>query len=87
MREIVAIGEIWDDSWLVVYQTLSIECLSYIFFWHVLCVLVPFFWSFFLLFFVFVFMLSLQLCRSSSDIFVSSRPRTGLATAYITWHG
>ena len=32
---------------------------------------------------VFVFMLSLELCRCSSDISLSSRPRsTGLATAY-----
>ena len=37
----------------------------------------------FVLFFV-LFMLSLELCRCPSDIFLSSRPRTGLATTYIT---
>ena len=35
----------------------------------------------------FVFMLSLELCRCSSDLFLSSRPRTGLATTYITGYG
>ena len=35
----------------------------------------------------FVFMLSLELGRCSSDIFLSSRPRTGLATACITRYG
>ena len=34
--------------------------------------------------FYFVFMISLELCRcSSDDLFLSSRPRTGLATTYI----
>ena len=32
----------------------------------------------------FVFILSLKLCRCSSDIFLSSRPRTVLTTTYIT---
>ena len=32
----------------------------------------------------FLFLLSLELCRCSSDLFLSSRPRTGLATTYIT---
>ena len=35
--------------------------------------------------FCFVFMLSLELWRCSSDVYLSSRPRsTGLATTYIT---
>ena len=33
--------------------------------------------------FCFVSVLSLELCRCSSDLFLSSRPRTGLATTYI----
>ena len=38
--------------------------------------------------FVYVFMLSLELCKYSSDIFLSSRPRTGLATTqYVTGYG
>ena len=89
-----------DGSRLALYQTLSIKCPSSIFFrQHVLCVTVPFFLSFFVLFlflfcfcFCFVvvfvlflfFMLSLELCRCSSDLFLSSRLRTGLATTYIT---
>ena len=32
-------------------------------------------------------LLSLELCGCSSDIFLSSRPRTGLATTYITGYG
>ena len=35
----------------------------------------------------FVFKVSLKFCRCSSNIFLSSRPRTGLATAYITGYG
>ena len=38
----------------------------------------------------FLLMLSLELCRCSFDLFLSSRPRinsTGLATVYITGHG
>ena len=31
---------------------------------------------------LFVFLLSLELGRCSSDLFLSSRPRTGLATTY-----
>ena len=41
----------------------------------------------FVLLYCFLFvvdMLSLELCRCSSDIFLFSRPRTGLATTYIT---
>ena len=37
---------------------------------------------------LFVFLLlSLELGRCSSDLFLSSRPRTGLATTYITGYG
>ena len=54
------------------HTKLSIECLSSIFFWYMLCVIVSLFLSF-LFCFVFVFMLSLELCRCSSDIFMSSR--------------
>ena len=57
-----------DGSRLALYQTLSIECPTPIFFWHVLCVIVPFFLSF-LSFFVFVLMLVLELYKCSSDIF------------------
>ena len=63
------------------YTKFSIECSSSIFFWYVLCVIVPFFLSF-VFCFCFVFMFSLELCRCSSDIFLSSRPRTGLANTY-----
>ena len=42
---------------------------------------------FVLFLFCFVFMLSLELCRFSSDLFLSSRPGTGLATTYITGYG
>ena len=68
------------------YTKLSIECLSSIFFWHVYFVIVPFFLSF-LLCFVAFFLLSLEIFRCSSDLFLSSRPRTGLATTYITGYG
>ena len=34
--------------------------------------------------FVFFLLLSLELGRCSSDLFLSSRPRTGLVTTYIT---
>ena len=34
--------------------------------------------------FVFVFMLSLEHCRCCFDFFMSSTPRTGLATAHVT---
>ena len=37
---------------------------------------------------LFCFLLSLELCRCSSDLFLPSRPRcTGLATTYITGYG
>ena len=47
----------------------------------------------FVVFFLFCFcfvsasMLSLELCRCSSDLFLSNRLRTGLATTYITGYG
>ena len=73
-----------DGSRLALYQTLSIECPSFIFLWHVLCVIIaPFFLSFL---FYFVLMLSLELWRCSPDTFLSNRPHTGLATTYITGH-
>ena len=37
--------------------------------------------------FVFFLLLSLELGRCSSDLFLSSRPRTGLATTSITGYG
>ena len=63
-----------DGSRLALYQTLYIECPSI------------FFSFFFIVSFLFryVFLLSLELCICSSDIFLSSRPRTGLATTYIS---
>ena len=64
-----------DGSRLALYQTLSIECPSFIFFWHVYFVVVPFFLSFlfcFVMFFLFLFLLSLELCRCSFDLFLSS---------------
>ena len=39
-------GGVSDGSWLALYQTLSVECPSSIFFWHVYFVIVPFFLSF-----------------------------------------
>ena len=36
---------------------------------------------------VFFLLLSLELGRCSSDLFLSSRPRTGLATTHITGYG
>ena len=72
----------------------SYDPFSYLFLVCVLCLKknlnapVPFFCLGFVLFlFCFVFMLLLELCRCSSDLFLSSRPRTGLATTYITGSG
>ena len=76
-------GRVSDGSRLALCHTLSIECPSSIFFWHVyFVILVPFSLSFF--FVCVFFLLSLELGRCSSDFFLSSRPRTGLATTYIT---
>ena len=90
-------GGVSDGSWLALYQTLSVECPSSIFFWHVYFVIVPFFLSFLFLKknlnaprpseHPLFFLLSLELCRCSSDIFLSSRPRIGLASTYITGYG
>ena len=52
----------------LLYQTLSIECPSSIFFWHVYFVIVPFFLSF-LFCFLLCCLLSFKLCRCSSDPF------------------
>ena len=43
-------GRVSDGSRLALYQNLSIERPFCIFFWHVLCVIVPFFLSFLFLF-------------------------------------
>ena len=56
-------GRVSDGSRLALYQTLSIECPSSIFVWHVYFVIVPFLLSFVL--FQCVFLLSLELCRCS----------------------
>ena len=81
-------------AWHYTKLTLS-SALLLLFFWHdvcvlyflpnyyVLCVFVSFFYSF-LFRFCFVFLLSSELCRCSSDLFLSSRPRPELATTYIT---
>ena len=59
----------------------------YLFLARVLCHC-SFLFVVYVFFFCFVFLLSsLELCRCSSDIFLSSRPRTGLATTYITGYG
>ena len=64
-------GRVSDGSRLALCQTLSIECPSSIFFWHVyFAILVPFSSSFL---FVYVFLLlSLKLGRCSSDLFLSA---------------
>ena len=78
-------GRVSDGSRLALCQTLSVECPSSIFFWHVyFVILVPFSLSFL---FVFFLLLSLELGRCSSDLFLSSRPRNGLAITYITGYG
>ena len=48
-------GRVLDGSRLALYQTLSIECPSSIFFWHVYFVIAPFFLSFFFVFVVVFF--------------------------------
>ena len=53
-----------------------------------MCILLFLFLSLCRFLFVCVFLLlSLKLGRCSSDLFLSSRPRTGLATTYITGYG
>ena len=52
------------------------------------CILLFLFLSLLSFLFVCVFLLlSLELGRCSSDLFLPSRPRTGLATTYITGYG
>ena len=82
-------GRVSDGSRLALCQTLSIECPSSIFLWPVYFVIpVPFSLSFFVCLCVCVFLLlSLELGRCSSDLFLPSRPRTGLATTYNTGYG
>ena len=65
MRDSCDPGGVSDGSRLAVYQTLSIERPSSIFFWHLyaLCACSYIFAVFVLLLFCFVFMLSLELCR------------------------
>ena len=74
-------GRVSDGSRLALCQTLSTESPSSIFFWHVcyFAIFVPFSCRFY----VFILLL-LELGRCSSDLFLSSRPRTGLATTYIS---
>ena len=76
-------GRVSDGSRLPLHQTLSMECPSSIFFWHAYFVIDPFFCRFCFVSLYF-FLLSLEFCKCSSDLFLSSRPRTGLATTYIT---
>ena len=52
-----------------------------------MCILLFLFLSLCRFLFVFFLLLSLELGRCSSDLFLSSRPRTGLATTYITGYG
>ena len=52
-----------------------------------MCILLFLFLSLCRFFFKIFFLLSLKLGRCSSDLFLSSRPRTGLATTYITGYG
>ena len=57
-----------------------------------ICIMLFLFLSLYFAVFVFVclcffLLLSLELGRCSSDLFLSSRPRTGLATTYITGYG
>ena len=79
-------GRLSDGSRLALCQTLSIECPSSIFLWPVYFVIpVPFSLSFFVCS-CFSFAL-IEAGRCSSDLFLPSRPRTGLATTYITGYG
>ena len=62
---------------------------SYHFFWHMLLYYCYLLFGVLALFLVFVhyFILPLERCRCPSDLILSSRPRTGLATTYITGYG
>ena len=78
-------GRVSDGSRPALCQTLFIEFRSFIFLWPVYFVIpVPISLSFVCLCFS---LLSLELGRCSSDIFLSSRPRTGMATTCITGYG
>ena len=83
-------GRVSDGSRPALCQTLSIECRSFIVYLSLTCVFcyfvihVPFSLSFVCLCFS---LLSLELGRCSSDLFLSSRPRTGLATTCIIGYG
>ena len=95
-REIVAIRGVSNGSRLAVYQTLSININSII--WSALLGVARVFrvWACIRFYFMgsqrvsasYVYfsslMLSLETCSCSSVIFLSSRPRTGLATTFIT---
>ena len=52
-----------------------------------MCICYSCFFVFVVFVFVFFLLLSLELGRCSSDLFLSSRPRTGLANTYITGYG
>ena len=71
-------------GWLAADGTKLYRVRFFYFFWHVLCCycssLLVHFVSFF---FCFHALVRALLCTCSSDIFLSSRPRTGLATMYI----
>ena len=63
---------------------------SYLFFWHVLCVIVPLFLSFLSCFCFVLFSCSrwsFVLIDVPLIFVLSSRPRTGIATTYITGYG
>ena len=63
-------------SYLLVAPFLAFVLFCFVLFYFV-------FGSFiFVVFALFCFMLSLELCRSSSDLFLPNKPRAGLATAY-----
>ena len=83
-------GRVSDGLRLALYQTLY-RVPFYLFLARVFC-----YCSFlfvvsvlfrYVLFLILICLLSLELCRCSSDLFLSSRPRTGLATTYITGYG
>ena len=78
-------GRVSDGSRLALYQTLSLSSALLLSF-PSMSIFALLFLSFcrFCLVFVVFFSLSLELCRCSSDLFLSSRPRTGLVTTHIT---
>ena len=78
-------GRVSDGSRLALYQTLPIEYPFSIF--SDMCFVLFIYFCRFCFVSNFISMLSLELCRCSSDLFLSSRPRAGLATTYITGYG